>query len=82
MDITTRNFFNLLRAGAFNEKVEIEPMSAWKWRQVYHYSLMHGVSAIVYDGIMQCQHLFFLQTYLTCGEQRQTRLSMKTRTNQ
>ncbi|UKK47006.1 nucleotidyltransferase family protein [Prevotella sp. E9-3] len=61
MDITTRNFFNLLRAGAFNEKVEIEPMSAWKWRQVYHYSLMHGVSAIVYDGIMQCQHQFFLQ---------------------
>lgn len=61
MNITSRNFFNLLRAGAFNEKVEIEPMSAWKWRQVYHFSLMHGVSAVIYDGITQCQDQFFMQ---------------------
>ncbi len=61
MDITTRNFFRLLRAGVFNEKEEIEPMSAWKWRQVYQYSLMHGISALLYDGVAQCSSQFSLQ---------------------
>ena len=61
MDIISRNFFRLLCAGAFNEEVQIEPMSAWKWRRVYQYSLMHGVSALLYDGIGKCRQQFFLQ---------------------
>jgi hypothetical protein len=61
MDIISRNFFHLLCAGAFNEEVQIEPMSAWKWRRVYQYAMMHGVSALMYDGIEKCKSQFFLQ---------------------
>ena len=61
MDIISRNFFRLLRAGVFGEEEQIEPMSAWKWRRVYHFSLMHGVVALLYDGIEKCSSQFFLQ---------------------
>ncbi len=61
MDIITRNFFRLLRAGIFDEQEEIEPMSAWKWRRLYHYSLMHGISALLYDGMVKCNDQFYLQ---------------------
>ena len=61
MDIISRNFFFLLRAGAFGDEVKIEPMSAWKWRRVYQYSLMHSVSALLFDGIERCRQQFFLQ---------------------
>lgn len=61
MDITTRNFFRLLRAGAFGDEVEIEPLSAWKWKRLYQLSIVHHVSALVFDGICRCQDQFFLQ---------------------
>ncbi len=61
MDIITRNFFRLLRAGVFSEEVQIEPMSAWKWRQLYHYTLMHGLTALAYDGIQRSRSQFFMQ---------------------
>ena len=61
MDIITRNLFRLIRAGAFNEKVQIEPMSAWKWRRAYQYALMHGLTAIAHDGVEKCSDQFFLQ---------------------
>ncbi len=61
MDIITRNFFRLLRAGVFGEEEQIEPMSAWKWRRVYQYALMHGISALLYDGVQHCSNQFFLQ---------------------
>ena len=35
MDIIKRNFFRLLRSGAFNEQEALEPMSAFKWRRLY-----------------------------------------------
>ena len=35
MNIVLRNFFSILRSGAFNDEVEIEPMSAHKWRRLY-----------------------------------------------
>ena len=61
MDITTRNFFRLLRAGAFGTQEEIEPLSAWKWKRIYQLSIMQGVSALVYDGVQQCSSQFFVQ---------------------
>ncbi|MGN0282206.1 MAG: nucleotidyltransferase family protein [Prevotella sp.] len=51
MDIIERNFMRLLRSGTFGCKESVEPMSHWKWRRLYQMSLMHGVSALVYDGI-------------------------------
>lgn len=35
MDIIQRNFFRLLRSGAFGDKTAIEPMSPFKWRRLY-----------------------------------------------
>jgi hypothetical protein len=34
MNIIQRNFFQLLRSGAFDDKEPIEPMSAFKWRRL------------------------------------------------
>ena len=61
MDITTRNFFRLLRAGAFGQEEQIEPISAWKWKRIYQLSLMHGVSALLHDGLTMCKRQFFVQ---------------------
>ena len=61
MDITTRNFYRLLRAGAFDTQEQIEPISAWKWKRIYQLSLLHGVSALMYDGLTKCSDQFFLQ---------------------
>ena len=61
MNITARNFFRLLRAGLFGQEEPIEPMSAWKWQQLYGYACMHHVSAIVLAGIERCSGQFFLQ---------------------
>lgn len=36
-------------------------MSAWKWRRVYQYSIMHELTALLYDGIEKCRNQFFLQ---------------------
>lgn len=60
-DIIARNLFRLLRAGIFSEELPIEPMSAWKWRRLYQYSLIHGVAALLYDGIRLCESQFFMQ---------------------
>lgn len=43
----------LLRSGTFGDDEPVEPMSHWKWRRLYQLSLMHGVSALVHDGIKQ-----------------------------
>ena len=53
MDIIERNFMRLLRSGTFGDNEVAEPMSHWKWRRLFQMSLMHGVSALVYDGIMK-----------------------------
>ncbi len=61
MNIIQRNFFTLLRSGTFGGRGRIEPMSPWKWNRLYQLSVMHGVVALVYDGI--CNHAddFFMQ---------------------
>ena len=60
-EVIQRNFFRLLRCGAFGEKEPIEPLSAWKWKRIHQLSLMHGVGAIVADGIKMCEDDFFMQ---------------------
>jgi hypothetical protein len=69
IDITTRNFFRLLRSGAFGENEQIEPMSAWKWRRVFQLSLMHDVTAVLFAGIDRCKNQFYMQMPLALMEQ-------------
>lgn len=61
MNIIARNYFRLLRSGAFNEDVEIEPMSFWKWKRLYQYACLHGIHGVMYDGIEKCRRQFFMQ---------------------
>jgi hypothetical protein len=61
MNIIERNFFRLLRAGAFATSEQIEPLSAWKWNRLYQLSEMHDVAAIVYQGLSRCSDQFFVQ---------------------
>ena len=60
MNIIQRNFFRLLRIGAFNIEEQIEPMSVSKWNRLYQLSLMHDVTSHVYHGLLQSRQQFFL----------------------
>ena len=61
MNIIERNFYRLLRAGAFGTEEQIEPLSAWKWNRLYQLSMMHAVAPTLYKGIQHCQDQFFVQ---------------------
>ncbi len=61
MNIVERNFYKLLRAGAYGTEEQIEPLSAWKWNRLYQLSMMHAVAHILYKGIEHCQDQFFVQ---------------------
>lgn len=62
MPVIQRNFFRLLRSGTFGRKDEpLEPMSEWKWDRLCQLALMHGVGALVADGIKAYSDDFFLQ---------------------
>ena len=61
MNIIERNFFRLLRSGAFGSEEQIEALSAWKWNRLFQLSEMHDVSPIIYKGIERCSDQFFVQ---------------------
>lgn len=69
MNIIQRNFLRLLRAGAFSVKAPLEPMSGWKWQQLYKLSQQHGVTPWVADGITLLADDFFLQLSPTLRQQ-------------
>lgn len=61
MDVTTRNFFRLLRAGVFGQQEKVEPMSACKWRKTMLFAKAHGVEAETYAGLEVLNEQFFVQ---------------------
>ena len=61
MNIVQRNFFRLIRCGAFNTKEQIEPMSAFKWAKLFQLAIIHDVACDVYEGLQQCKDQFFLR---------------------
>ncbi len=56
MDIIRRNFLTLLKSGALNEYGNIEPMSSFKWEQLFKMAVMHNVSSFVYKGLKHHQY--------------------------
>ena len=60
MNIIQRNFFRLIRIGAFEQKEQVEPMSVYKWGQLYQLAVMHDVAGYVYEGLQHCKDQFFL----------------------
>lgn len=61
MNIIQRNFFRLLRSGAFNSTEQIEPMSIYKWECLYQLSIMHQVVPVAYEGLKRCKNQFLLR---------------------
>ena len=61
MNITQRNFFRLLRAGAYATEEQIEPMSAWKWQKVLQWAQALGLAPLLHDGIETCREQFFMR---------------------
>lgn len=51
MNIIQRNCIRLLRMGAFDEKLAIEPMSEWKWERARFFSQRHHIVAWTFDGL-------------------------------
>lgn len=51
MDIIQRNFFRLLRSGAYQDKDAIEPMSAFKWRRLYQMVEAQQVAPTTFEGV-------------------------------
>lgn len=60
MNIVQRNFFRLIRCGAFNKQEQIEPMSAYKWNKLFQLALMHNVTESVYHGLELSNNQFFV----------------------
>ena len=60
MNIIQRNLFRLIRIGAFEQKEQIEPMSVYKWGQLFQLAVMHDVAGYVYEGLQHSKDQFFL----------------------
>ena len=60
MNIIQRNFFRMIRIGAFEQKEQIEPMSVYKWSQLYQLAVLHDVAGYVYEGLQRSKEQFFL----------------------
>lgn len=61
MDVTTRNFFRLLRAGAFGNDEAVEPLSAWKWKRLFQLAVANRVETYALQGVKRLEGQFFLQ---------------------
>lgn len=60
MNIIQRNYFRLIRIGAFEQIEQVEPMSVYKWGQLYQLAVMHDVAGFVYEGLQRSKDQFFL----------------------
>ena len=51
MNIIQRNFFRLLRSGAFDDKDAVEPMSPFKWRRLFQMVMAQRVVPVFSRGV-------------------------------
>lgn len=56
MDIIKRNFFRLLRSGALNEYVTLEPMTTFKWNRLFQMAASQNVVSIALKGVKNHQY--------------------------
>lgn len=56
LDIITRNFFKMMRSGALNEYVVLEPMSAFKWNRLIEIVETQGVISVASRAIKNQQY--------------------------
>lgn len=56
LDIITRNFFRMMRSGAMNEYVEMEPMSAFKWKKLVDIIVEQNVTSVASRAVKNHQY--------------------------
>lgn len=56
LDIITRNFFRMMRSGAMNEYVEMEPMSPFKWRRLAQLIIDQNVTSVASRAVKNHQY--------------------------
>ena len=54
MEITNRNFYRLLRSGAFDEHQDLEPMSQFKWKRILQLAMAQDVNIYIAKGFSNC----------------------------
>lgn len=52
MKVINRNFFRVLRSGAFNDDEQLEPMSKYKWKKLIDMAIRHDVENIVIKTLL------------------------------
>ena len=52
MDITNRNFFRVLRQGAFGVSEELEPISQFKWNRILQIAMDQDLFPYIARGLM------------------------------
>lgn len=55
-DIVSRNFFKLMRSGAMNEYIQLEPMSAFKWTKLIDIAVEQDVASVAARAIRNQQY--------------------------
>ncbi len=55
-DIITRNFFRMMRSGALNEYVDMEPMSEFKWRRLVDTVIAENVASVASRAVKNHQY--------------------------
>ena len=55
VDIVTRNFFRMMRSGALNEYVELEPMSSFKWQRLVETVCSENVASVASRAVKNHQ---------------------------
>ena len=78
IDIITRNFFKLMRSGAFLEVVTLEHMSAYKWSRLMDIVVQQDVVSVVAKAIKNMQ--FDLALNMPNAMRDKVREMAKTRT--
>ncbi len=60
-DVIFRNMERLLLLDGEQEHERIEPMTEWKWQQLYKIAVKYGIGPWIADGIKTYSDDFFLQ---------------------
>ncbi len=69
MDVIQRNIERLIESSDSSQREPLEPMTEWKWQQLYLTARKYGIGPWIADGIEAYRDDFFLQLSPTLYQQ-------------
>ena len=69
MDVVKRNIDRLIASNDSEDREPLEPMTEWKWQQLYLTARKYGIGPWIADGIEAYRDDFFLQLSPTLYQQ-------------